>query len=375
MLLLTAALHSAASEVADVLEAWSRPRCYNADVQYSVWMPQRDDPVKYNVKLSQCPPAGDVAILPCDYTIEWEYLSGETPTTGFSAYTDGNHYRYTGNGRLNEYHLDTDSMAFNASRPSASVQRSAQFASLLPAVAAIELTELLAGPDWVATIKENILTAEMMRNGSVVSRRRYILGNDSLPLSLLTESNIGSISEQSTEVVYTPTGNDCVTVCEEALIKRFPDQFANYRQSNYSIANLVGKPLPLLTLNTPTGERYRHNRGDGFRRPTVIALLDAEAAPAPLTVQALRDAVDRAPIPADLILAVSQPDIDMTEQLLGALRPGEHHLMGARTWATDVGAPLLPVVIVCDNAGLVTKVITGHNQDLASIVIDALLNQ
>lgn len=364
-----------ATDISEILDVWSQPRCYNATAEYSIWMPQRDDAVKYTIKLSQRPPAGNSALMPCDYIIEWEYRGGETPTIGFSAYTDGHHYRFNGHGKINEYDVKTDSASFHAKRPYASVQRAAQFVSLLPAAAALEISDLISDTAWVANIKENTLIVEMLHSRDVVNRRRYTLGPDSLPISILIENNIGAISEQSVEVSYTPSNDDCNPVSEEMLSQRFPEQFAHLRPSNYTINNLEGQPLPRIALLTPTGERYLHNRGDGFRRPTIVALLDADNPTAPQTVNALRDAIGESSVPADLIFAILQPDIYTTEDLLGTLYPGEHHLMGARTWANDVGADQFPTFIVCNDKGFVTKVIVGENKDIIPIVIETLLNQ
>ncbi len=374
-LLLCIALGSRATEVNQILEAWAGPRCYNATIEYQVWMPRSDDPVSYRISANQRPATSNPELLPIDYIIDWEYLSGSNPTHGFSAYTGGHHFRYNGHGRLKEYNLDSDSSAFHARNPAASVQRSAQFVSLLPAVAAIEMRELLDDSAWTTTVRGSKLTAEMRRDGSVVNRRSYTLDEDLMPRTMLIESNIGAVSEQTVEAKFkTESAGDCDPVTEAGLMARYPEIFDRYRTSNYNIHNLTGQPLPQIALNTPTGERYQHLLGDGFRRPTIIALLDPRGAASKKTVDELRTDVEKSGVGTDLIFAVTQPDIDLAESLLGPLREGEHHLIGARTWVAAIGATKLPVVLVCDSNAIVKNVIEGHNKDLPTVVIELLKN-
>lgn len=205
--------------------------------------------------------------------------SGESK--GFSAYYDGHHYRFR-NRRLQEYHLDWDSVPFTAG---GGVQATAQFTDLYPAYIAESLKKMGAAPDYSLSIsggkvfdgrKAVEVKSVYTVNGQVAAEKTYIFDASSmLPLRIDTESNPGSISEQSVLVTYSyPAEMHCPQLSEEALMKKYPEVFEKYRENNFRIENLPGSPLPTFSLPTTTGERYTYHSGDRFAVPTVIVMLD-----------------------------------------------------------------------------------------------------
>ena len=263
------------------------------------------------------------------------------------------------------------------------VQRTTQFVSLLPHYLADELTAMSADTlhticppqpascDGTDAIR---IDTRMTVNSETVQEKSYWFDSATLlPLRIDTESNPGSITEQSISVRYTPTATPAeVPQTEETLISLFPEHFEKYRESNFSIENLRGTPLPTFALPTATGERYTHHRGEPFRAPTVIALLDPSTSFSPRIVNDLRTAIDSSPTAADIIWAVTGTDTDAAENTAPGLRPGEHLLINSSSLARDCGAASLPVILIADTSGTVRKVILGYTADLPTLVLQSI---
>ena len=81
---------TAVEECADRLESLSP---FSATVKYAVTLPQADDDIVYQVRLASETAPGD-SLCEARYLIEWELPRGEEVSDGFSAYSDGNHFRY-----------------------------------------------------------------------------------------------------------------------------------------------------------------------------------------------------------------------------------------------------------------------------------------
>ncbi|MDE6417963.1 MAG: hypothetical protein K2K49_01995, partial [Duncaniella sp.] len=230
---------------------------YAADVKFSVSMPQTDTDVVYDIRLASLSTPADT-LAPCDYLIDWTL--GDT--SGFTSYFGGNLYRFR-DSRLAEYHTSWDAAPFEASRAGGGVQRAAQFAGLLPQFIAGELAAMQDDPRYTIAVGEKRfggataieVSSRMEVGGAVVQEKTYLLDPEtSMPLRVVTESNPASITEQTIVTDYTTLADaGALPRSEEALIARYPEVFENFRESNFSIENLPGRPLPAFALPTLTG--------------------------------------------------------------------------------------------------------------------------
>lgn len=357
--------------------------CFNAEVSYAITLPQAADDIVYTAKLMSTDNAGDT-LAPADYLIEWSVPTPSGTSEGFSAYFDGNHYRFR-DQRLQEYHMQWDSIPFIprnvGAHRSESVQRSAQFASLLPQFIGAELERMSKDPQYRITVHSDTIIDKQHRTavdvvmeiqGYVCSETNYVFDAVSgLPLYMESNLNPGALSEQTVTARYSyPIAKpQCMAMSEQVLMDRYPDVFEKFRQSNFRIENMPGSQLPAFSLPTPTGERYSRQNADAFRSPTIVALIESGSEFTPALIRQLRSAIDSMPIDADVIYAFADNRIDDIDAVLPQLRPGEHALMNARTLARDCGAAALPVIIICRPSGEVANVIIGFNNDMAVNVI------
>lgn len=359
--------------------------CYRATVDYSVSLPQADDDVRYTVGLESMKASPADTLSPVDYVIDWEYLSSAGPSSaGFSAYYDGHHYRYRGD-RLQEYHTGWDSAPFatrsrQGGRSFPGVQRGAQFADLIPAFIAMSLDEMEA--DSLFTVSRTPapegqvkVRAVMTVDGVECLESVYTFAlPDMRPLSIATESNIGTISEQSVRAIYSypPSAGPCTPVNEQTLSDRWPDAFGKYRESNFRIENLPGTPLPAFSLPQPGGSRLTRSRGQSFAAPAMIVIIDPAKGFTAETVAAVRTGADTMPYEPQVIWAVASTNTDTAEALIGPLRPGEAMALNASRLARDCGAAALPVIVMCGSDGTVRDVVLGYNNDLSSVVMQKM---
>ncbi len=377
---------SQAHGTADILSALKNAKCYESDVKFTVSMPQLSEDVVYDVKLWSTAVDND-RLLGCDYLIRWNLTGREEPVTGFSAYFDGHHYRYSGE-RLQEYHMEWDSIPFMPKRLSGlkgdGVQRNAQFANLLPQVIGEDLERMINDDRYSVTFhpdtlisgeRRMVLDVDMAINGEITMESEYVFDPSTMmPLRIQFENNPGSVSEQSVSVSYDGTrfSKDCAPLSEEALISLYPQVFENFRENNFRIENLSGTKLPGFSMPTVTGERYSRRTGDAFAVPTLIAIIEPGVGFNAELIKALRGAVDSLPFEADVIWAFTTTNADQIEELMPSPRKGEHMLMNARGLARDCGATALPVVILADTKGMVRDVELGYNNNLQSVVIQKM---
>lgn len=370
-----------AQGIADIISRLESTGCFEADARFSVTLPQSESDVVYNARLSSAPAPTD-RLAPCSYLTDW---SLETPTgtvNGFSAYFDGHHYRYR-NERLQEYHMDWDSIPFMPSARSAGVQSSAQFADLYPAFIARELKAMTDDPRYSITVTPDAvfdgkkvvkISTTFTINDVVATEKEFVFDAASmLPLRIDTESNPGQITEQTIYVSYTyPAEMHCPELSDASLTARYPEIFEKYRENNFHIENLPGTPMPTFTLPTTTGERYTHHRGEKFAVPTVIALLDPDSGFNTEIVSAVRGAVDALPKAVDVVWVFNSTNIDAIEAIIPSVRPGEHLLMNGKSLSRDCGVTSLPVVIMTESDGKVKNVNLGFNRELGNIVLQTM---
>ncbi len=375
-----------AQEPADIVEALKNAKCYQSDARFTVSMPQLSEDVVYELKLTSRDSGGDPLLL-CDYLIQWELTGRAEPVSGFSAYFDGHHYRYSGE-RLQEYHMDWDSIPFMPKQLSGlkadGVQRSAQFANIIPQIVGDDLSRILSDDRYKVTFHPDtvisglhyaVIEADMIINGEVTQESEYVFDpKNKMLVRIQLENNPGSLSEQTVQINYENSTADaqCEPITEERLMAIYPQVFENFRENNFRIENLPGTKLPGFSLPTASGERYTRMAGDPFAVPTIIALIEPGTVFNADLVNDVRGAIDELPFEAGVIWAVATTNIDSAEEIVPSLRKGEHLLINARGLARDCGATALPVLIVADKKGIVTQVELGYNNDLRSVVIQKM---
>ena len=372
-------LATGARGLADIMTALENRECFESEASFSVSLPQSDNDVTYNIAMKSIKVDGD-PLSPCDYLIDWSLDTPSGTVSGFSAYYDGHHYRYRDN-RLQEYHVEWDSIPFLHNGNNEGVHRLAQFVDLLPSEIARQLRAMHDDSRYTLTIADGNnsvdgiqalkLESVMTVDGVVAMERDYFFDAKSLmPLRIDTESNPGSITEQTIYVKYTyPDNPSCAPINEAALMADYPEVFEKYRESNFRIENLASTPMPGFSLPTTTGERYTYHRGDAFRAPTLIVILDPTTGFNREIVDAVRGAAGQLPYDADIIYAFASNNVDMIEEVVPAILPGEHLLMSAKSLARDCGAASLPVMIAVDRSGVVRNVMLGFNNDMENVVL------
>lgn len=370
-----------AQGIADIVSKLESTGCYESQARFSVTLPQSENDVVYTISLASAPAPAD-PLAPCDYLTDW---SLETPTgtvNGFSAYFNGHHYRYH-NERLQEYHMEWDSIPFMPSARSAGVQGSAQFADLYPAFIARELRNMEADPRYIISVaapavfngrKAIKVSTTLTVSDVVASEKDFIFDAETmLPLRIDTESNPGQITEQTILVSYNyPAEMHCPELSDSSMTARYPEIFEKYRENNFHIENLAGAPMPTFTLPTTTGERYTHHRGEKFAAPTVIVLLDPNSGFNSEIVEAVRGAADSLPKALDIIWVFNSTNIDAIEAVIPSIRPGEHLLMNGKSLTRDCGVTSLPVIIMTDSNGTVKNVNLGLNRELRNVVLQTM---
>ncbi len=384
LLMVLAALYPlgmSARGIADIIASLENTGCYEAKANFSVTLPQSDKDVIYNIHLTSSP-APDDTLAPCSYRTDWQLETPSGKVEGFSAYFNGHHYRYR-NERLQEYHFEWDSIPFLLGGKKDGVQTNAQFSDLYPGFIARELRSMTTDPHYSLKIEDSKIfdgkkaveiTALMTINDITAAEKKFIFDATSLlPLKIDTESNPGQITEQSVVVTYIyPQRMHCPDFNEKELAESYPDAFDKYRENNFKIENLAGTQLPTFSLPTTTGERYTYHRGNNFRAPTIIVLLDPTAGFNSEIVNEVRSAVDNLPVQTDVIWVFNSTNLESIETIVPSIKEGEHLLMNGRSLVRDCGAASLPVLIMADSKGKVRNVTLGLNKDLGNIVLQTM---
>lgn len=355
-----------------IVDALASLEDYSGDVTYSVLLPQAEDPIVYEIKQRSTATADD-PLSPADYLIEWS-LNG---SDGFSAYFDGNHYRYRDN-RLQEYHRDWDSIPLLIG--GGGVQQQAQFVDVLPQFIGRDLKRLLSDTMFVYNFKADgvynglpadILKGRLVYRGYTSKEMTYVFDpSTGMPRVVEYENNPGAISEQSVTVTFSDVRDEPFGISnEEALIEIYPDVFERFRESNFKVENLPGTLLPSFSAPMLAGDRYTHHRGDGFDSPVIFVVLNDSIENGSATIEAVREAIDKAPTGVDMVMAFTTNNAERAEKVSGAPRPGENILLGARGLARDCGIGVFPTILYIGRDGRVNDVTLGYNKDLVSIVI------
>lgn len=348
---------------------------YDASASYSVLLPSAADDIIYRIDLQSIKSSTDT-LSPASYLIEWSLPTPSGTSVGFSAYDNGNHFRYR-DQRLQEYHFQWDSVPFMSGR--GGVQRNAQFTELLPQFIASQLREIASGshysyrfvPDSIISGRHcSVIEATETHRGYTAREMLYLFDRQTaMPIKITSENNPGSISEQTVSISYHPSQtNQEESFAEENLIRRHPEVFERFRQSNFRVENLPGTKLPAFSLPTTTAERYTRHRDDPFASPVIIALIDPGVSTSSSTIDAVREAAGTLPFNIGIIWAFLSNDTDHIETLLKTTGPEETILMSARSLARDCGVTSFPTLIFTDRTGTVRDIQLGFSQNLKETV-------
>lgn len=360
---------------------------FKASTVFEVWLPSAHDPVVYDVRLTENAAKAD-SLLPCEYLIDWHMDTPSGPVSGFSAYYDGHHYRYRGD-RLQEYHMEWDATPFMPRRFGTSsgkgVQHTAQFADLLPSLISGNIKDMENDSNFIYSVHtDTLISGNRVRSIEGVRKTNgydgaeftyifdYVTGR---PLSIELNNNPGSISEQLVTVKYSyaDDGIHPDTINERTLMALYPEIFEKCRESNFRIGNLPGQQMLSFTAPTVTGERYAHQRGEGFRVPTIIAILDTSTGDPRTLVSEIRQGIAALPFDAEIIWAFTSSNIDDIVETVGHEgRLGEYVLMNAHALARDTGVTAFPALILSEKDGTVKDIILGYNNDMSSLVIQKM---
>lgn len=370
-------LSAETSPLSDIASRLDSTGGFSADITYSVSLPMAEDDIVYTLRVSSAPEPGD-PLLGENYIIDWQLPAGEEVSSGFLAYFDGHSYRYRDN-RLMEHHYQWDSIPFLT--PDGGIQRNGQFLDLLPRSLARQLRSMARDTTFSVTVTpggvadgRNACTVSAVQTIRGLESRRFSLQTDAAtgrPLRLSVLYNPGMLGEQEVNAVYTYADTAALPppASEEEMIARYPDVFENYRVNNYSVENLRGKPIPSFALPTTTRERYCHTKGEPFPSPVILALLDPAVSSTGEVIGVLRSVIDRLPSQTGLILAFNSNNADDIEEQTGRARMGETHLTSGRTLARDCGVSAYPVFILCDSSGNVADVILGYSSTLEEDIL------
>ena len=128
-----------------------------------------------------------------------------------------------------------------------------------------------------------------------------------------------------------------------------------------------------VTEPTVTGEQYAHQREEGFRVPTIIAILDTSTGDPRTLVSEIRQGIAALPFDAEIIWAFTSSNIDDIVETVGHEgRLGEYVLMNAHALARDTGVTAFPALILSEKDGTVKDIILGYNNDMSSLVIQKM---
>lgn len=370
----------AAVTLDDIAGKLARTGCYKAQARYEVLLASLSEPVTYTVDLESTAAPADT-LAPCNYIIEWTLPHAGGNSQGFSAYFDGDHYRFR-NKSLQEYHVSESKEPFSpGGRTDRGVQRQAQFVSLLPQFMAEMFAQMAVDSSYVVTVVPDtvfdgtaatVVKGVRQTDGVDVSEYVYVLDPETfLPRSIDLENNPGQIGEQSISIHFNApaTPPEC-KVTYARLVDAWPDAFGKYRESAFGVESLPGRPMPRIVAPTTTGERYLHERGQGFAVPVIVAFLDTSTGSTPDVVGQVRGAVALLPFQVDVIWAFVNHRIDDVESIVPQVLPGEHLLINASGAARNCGVGnTLPVLVFAAADGNVTDILVGFNNNLASDVI------
>lgn len=348
-----------------------------AQVKVTVELPVgSEDEIVYNVGIASQPSMTTDSLLPVSYLIDWE-LPG-VGAHGFSAYFDGNFYRFRDGSRMEEYHVDVNPEPFISSTP---IQSHTQFYETVPVAVGQELSDMLADSTytlhWVSDTlfrgdRVSALLATRAVQGYEAANLKYLFdGSTMRPVYIEKEMSPGSISEQTLTYDYTyPHTVSTVPQTEGELSSRYADAFSLYRDDTFGLVSLKGKPVPPLALSTIDGQRFNRQRGETAGSREIIVFVDEEISSTPDVVREVRRGANSLPMNVDIVWVFLSNRTDDIREVVGNPGWGETVLISGRNAVKDFGVAAAPSLVFVNSDGIVKEVITAFNNNLRQSVID-----
>ena len=350
---------------ADIISTLTNDSCYTSRVEYEIMMPNADDPVRYDITLVQQSAAGD-SLSPCKYLIVSKPININNSEDSFSAYFDGNFFRYRAN-RLDEWHYADEPEWFDTG-----TQCNEMFTSLLPAFIARNLSSMTDDASFDYNIEQDgdisVIRGEENRNGYLCQSFVYRFNDTGQPVSLETVNAPDTPTEQTMTARYTyPDNNQFEPLSEDLLSRMFPEAFDKFRKEKFNTKNLIGKPFPTFSSQTLSRERLSHTRGERFGISTLFVILRKDDS---RTIEEIRETVKTAGKKVNLVYVFSENDFECVSQTVGSLTAGEEAIMNAKSLIRDCGIREYPTVILCDSDGIILG--CTLNNDAGNDVIELL---
>lgn len=354
-----------------IRQSLGEQRCLTATVGYVVYLPTSSDPVQYEVLLTTNNIADSLS--PCDYLIMWTLPRGNKVSTGFNSYSRGDHFRYR-DTRLQEYHVAEDAAPFTTS--GGGVQRTAQFADILPAFLAEKIADIVSDSTYVYDFDEktNTLSGTQQMRGYDAFEFTYEFDEASgLPVRSDFVFNPASISEQTVNVTYKwdLSGKNCADITEQYLIDLFPEIFEKYRTSNFRVESLRGASLPTMSFMSGDGQRVNHSRGEAdLGSPAVLMFADKRVDGTLRFIDSLREATAQLPMSVKVVYVFAE-GAEPDEFIATA---DEYKAVSPESLIRKCGVTAYPTFIVVGSDGSVADVIVGDAADLADKLAQSLMN-
>ena len=349
----------------DITEKLRSADCLKASANYEVVLPSSSEPVTYSIQLL-VNENGDDKYSDCDYLIDWELQRGKTSSKGFSAYSNGNHFRYR-DSRLQEYHTQSDTVPFTTE--GGGVARNAQFTELLPQYLARRIETITNDTSFTWVYNEQTCTlngVERVHGYDAVEFSYTFNKETGLPLTYDFVYNPGGISEQTVSAKFSwkQAPSPCPTINESYLEETYPAVFQNYRTSNFRVENLRGTPVPTFSYNSPTTGRLSHTRAEADMPGSfIIVFLDRDINDTKVHIEKLREAVAYSGSPLTVIYAFRKGNLPEGWTPLTT----EYIMTGADTVIGKCGIYAFPTLLMIDRDGIIENVLVGLPEDIDSL--------
>lgn len=356
-------------------------KSYKSKATFEVLIPQSSEPIVYELSLTANDNVND-NLSPCDYIVEWTINGGKSDSSGFSAYHNGNHYRYRDN-KLLEYHMEWDSIPFRSDNIGQGVQNQALFVKYLPANLAEHIKRI--SNDTTYYISTGLINVSKAHSAIVVKGTHTIADvvceefeyvfdrKTALPIRIHIESNPASISEQTIDVKYSESTTDVdVPITDEALMESYPIVFEKYRQCNYHIKNLIGEILPEFSAQTIGGSHYSFKKGDTLNSPTMFAVLDTKSEYSKRIISNIRLAYQNMPFESKIVWIFSENNKCDILKTIDKQLNNEEIYINSHSFIQKCGITSTPTTILANRNGKIIDVIIGFSKDLPSIITQNL---
>lgn len=235
------------------------------------------------------------------------------------------------------------------------------YISLLPAFVESQIAAIRA--DSASSIEERrqadgavYIKGETRSGDYVVREFSYTLTPAGLPSEIEIITSPDQPFESSISANYTYPGVlEAGQIDRAYLESQFPEVFAKFSQENFGLKSLEGEPLPSFSLPGANGNRITHQRGEGFREPTIFI--------------AAEDVLDiEEPVGFDVVYIVENNRLDEFDS-------SKSIAMNGRSFFRDCGIKSPAAAIVCSEKGIVEKICEGSNKDIEKFVLNLQVNK